>query len=145
MGNHRADRRGPERAADVTTPAGGAHAAPGRRKATRRQANPFRRIPAVPTIVGAVAIVAAAGGAVGVGGGQLDGSQSLQLSAGAADAFNGTDAFNFTGVDPRAQAISRDANRELEAAQQAQTLKDAVQAKSEQRNAELASLAVSAE
>jgi len=99
----------------------------------------------VPTIVGAVAIIAAAGGAVGLGGGQLDGSQSLQLSAGAADAFNGTDAFNFTGADPRAKAISRDANRELEAAQQAQTLKDAVQAKSDQRNAELASLAVSAE
>ena len=99
----------------------------------------------MPTIVGAVAIVAAAGGAIGMGGGQLDGSQSLQLSAGAADAFNGTDAFNFTGSDPRARAISRDSERRSLQEQQAQDLKAPTQQKSEARNAELASLAVSAQ
>ena len=156
MGNHRADRRGSERAANEATPVGttraGSHAgshsgtpAGGRRKATRSQASPFRKVPAIPSIVGALAIAAAAGGAVGVGGGQLGGSQDLQLSAGAADAFNGTDAFNFTGEDPRSKAISRDADREQQAAAAAQTLKAAVNAKSAQRNAELASLAVSAE
>ena len=144
MGNHRADRRGSERAASESTPVAGARSA-GRRKATRRQANPFRRIPAVPTIVGAVAIVAAAGGAVGMGGGQLNNNQSLQLSAGAADAFNGTDAFNFTGEDPRAEAISRDEDRTKAAARAAQDLKAAVAQKSEARNAELASLAQSAQ
>ncbi|MFL6023977.1 MAG: M23 family metallopeptidase [Marmoricola sp.] len=145
MGNHRADRRGSERAASDATPVLPTPAAGGRRKATRRQASPLRKIPAVPTIVGAVAIVAAAGGAIGMGGGQLDGSQSLQLSAGAADAFNGTDAFNFTGEDPRAQAISRDADRLASQAQAAQTLKATVLAKSQQRNAELQSLAQSAQ
>jgi murein DD-endopeptidase MepM/ murein hydrolase activator NlpD len=147
MGNHRADRRGPERAASETTPVApppGTRAG-GRRKATRRQKSPLRKIPAVPTLVGAVAIVAAAGGAVGMGGGQLGGNQSLQLSAGAADAFNGTDAFNFTGVDPRSRAISRDADRLASAAQAAQSLKATVQQKSQARNAELASLAVSAQ
>src|SRR5690349_11701728 len=144
MGNHRADRRGSERAASATTPVEAPRAA-GRRKATRHQASPFRKIPAVPTIVGAVAIVAAACGAVGMGGGQLDGSQSLQLSAGAADAFNGTDAFNFTGVDPRSRAISRDADRQVLADQAAQDLKASVNQKSAARNAELASLAQSAE
>jgi murein DD-endopeptidase MepM/ murein hydrolase activator NlpD len=150
MGNHRADRRGSERAASATTPVAGpvagARAAGGaRRKATRRQANPFRRVPAVPTLIGAFAILAAAGGAVGMGGGQLAGSQSLQLSAGAADAFNGSDAFNFGGADPRARAISRDADREELAAQAAQDLQASVNQKTARRNAELASLAVSAE
>jgi murein DD-endopeptidase MepM/ murein hydrolase activator NlpD len=145
MGNHRAERRGPARAAEASTPVTATHAAVGRRKATRRQANPFRKIPAVPTIIGAVAIVAAAGGAVGMGGGQLDGSQSLQLSAGAADAFNGTDAFNFTGADPRARAISRDLDRKAVQAQAAEALKATTQAKSDARAAELRSLAVSVE
>ena len=147
MGNHRADRRGPEGAASETTPVAAAPGtrAGGRRKATRRQASPLRRIPAVPTIVGALANAAAAGGAVGMGGGQLGGSQSLQLSAGASDAFNGTDAFNFTGEDPRSRAISRDADRQASVAQAAQDLKAAVQQKSQARNAELASLAVSAQ
>lgn len=146
MGNHRADRRG-HRAADSPTPPGGARAAGGRRKATRRQpqAGLFRKVPAIPTIIGTVAIAAAATGAIGFGGGQLPGSQNIELSAGAADSFSGTDAFNFTGSDARAVALSRDSrDRAQQQAADAQ-LKAAVEQQSAQRNAELASLAASAQ
>ena len=147
MGNHRAERRGPARAADVSTPVAATRATAGRRKATPRQSRPglFSKIPAVPTIVGAVALVAAAGGAVGMGPGQLPNSQDLQLSAGSVDAFSGTDAFNFTGTDPRSQAISRDSERQALKAAADQDLKDAVEEQSAQRNAALATLARSAQ
>jgi murein DD-endopeptidase MepM/ murein hydrolase activator NlpD len=149
MGNHRADRRGTERAAARPTPPPAAAARPagGRRKATRRQSysnSIFSKIPAVPTIVGAVAIMAAAGGAIGVGPGELGGSD-VRLSAGAAESFSGTDAFNFTGSDPRSVAISRDSERQaLEDAVNKRT-EAAVEEQSAQRNAELASLAASAQ
>ncbi len=94
-------------------------------------------------MVGAVAIAVAAGGAIGIGGGQLPGSQSLQLSAG--DSFSGTDAFNFTGNDSRSQAISRDSQRQAEAETADQQLKAAVEEQNQQRNAALASLAASAQ
>ncbi len=151
MGNHRAERRGPVRAADFSTPVTAnlatTSAAGGRRKATRRQSqpSPFRRIPAVPTIVGAVALVAAAAAAVGMGPGELPNSQQLQLSAGSVDAFSGTDAFNFTGTDSRSQAISRDSERQALKAAADQDLKDAVEEQSAQRNEALATLARSAQ
>jgi len=147
MGNHRAERRGPVRAADVSTPGTGTRAAGGRRKATRRRspAGIFRTIPAVPTIIGAVALVAAAGGAVGMGPGELPNGQQLQLSAGSVDAFSGTDAFNFTGTDSRSQAISRDSERQALKAAADQDLKEAVEEQSAQRNAALATLAASAQ
>jgi murein DD-endopeptidase MepM/ murein hydrolase activator NlpD len=142
MGNHRADHRSPSTAAVESTPVGGARAAGGRRKASRSAStNPFRKIPAVPTIVGAVALAAAAAGAIGMGPGQLTGNQNLQLSAGASDAFSGTDAFNFTGSDPRSVAISRDSERQ--ALQDAANKKTeaAVEEVAQQRDSELAVLA----
>jgi murein DD-endopeptidase MepM/ murein hydrolase activator NlpD len=146
MGNHRADRRGHQAAVSPTPPAG-TRAAGGKRKATRRQsqANLFRKIPAVPTIIGTVAIAAAAGGAISLGGGGLPGGQEIQLQARAADSFSGTDAFNFTGNDPRARAISRDSERQAAEDKANQNLKAAVEEQSQQRNAELALLAASAQ
>ncbi|WP_221177268.1 M23 family metallopeptidase [Nocardioides marmoriginsengisoli] len=95
----------------------------------------------MPTIVGAVAIVAAAGGALGVGGGELQAGQNLALSSGAADSFSGTDAFNFSGADARSVAISRDSSRQaLEDAANKQT-EAAVEEVAQQRNSELQSLA----
>lgn len=150
MGNHRADRRGHQAVENPTraaTRAGGARAAGGKRKATRRQsqANVLRRVPAVPTIVGALAIAAAAAGAIGLGDGQLPGSQNIQLSAGAADSFNGSDAFSFTGSDARTDALSRDSRDRAQQAAADAKLKAAVEAQNQQRNAELASLAASAQ
>ena len=146
MGNHRADRSGHLAAGDPTPAAAGTRSS-GKRKATRRQAqaNRFKKIPAVPTIVGTVAIAAAAVGAVGVGQGSLPGSENIKLSAGAADSFSGTDAFNFSGNDPRSQAISRDSERKAAVTAADQKLKAAVEVQNQQRNAQLASLAASAE
>jgi murein DD-endopeptidase MepM/ murein hydrolase activator NlpD len=120
MGNHRADRRGPKRAAVVDPvrfqepPASttrGARSTGGKRKATRARSSAPGFLPSAPTVVGAVAIVAAAGGAVAFGSGQLpaDGS-NLALSSGSSASLNGTDAL--VGSDARAQAITRDTDRQ---------------------------------
>lgn len=144
MGNHRAERSGPERAVDASSPAGGTRAG-GRRKAPRRaRVTPLSRIPAIPTIVGGFAIAAAASGAVVMGPGQLAG-QDLRLSAGSSNAFSGTDAFNFAGTDPRSQAISRDSERQALEDKVDQELSAAVEVKAQQRDDNLAALAASAE
>jgi murein DD-endopeptidase MepM/ murein hydrolase activator NlpD len=145
LGNHRADHRSPRRAAGETTPVGGARAAGGRRKADRREppTNVFRKVPALPTLIGAVAIVAAAGGAIGMGQGNLAGT-GLQLSAGS-DNFSGTDAFTFTGNDARSQAISRDSERQALKDATAKNLQAAVDEQSAQRNSTLQSLAADAQ
>jgi murein DD-endopeptidase MepM/ murein hydrolase activator NlpD len=146
MGNHRADRRGPKRAAVDPTPARtthGARSAGGKRKATsRRQATPGF-LPAAPTVVGAVAILAAAGGAVAFGPGQLQGSDgNLALSAGAAsDVLNGSDALGVARTD----AISRDSQRQARAEKADASIKQAVEEQAEQRNGEILELADSTE
>jgi murein DD-endopeptidase MepM/ murein hydrolase activator NlpD len=118
----------------VTTPVGGTRAA-GRRKATRSEvaAKPFRRIPAVPTVVGGFAIAAAVSGAL------------VRLAAGPANTFNGSDAFNFAGTDPRAQAISRDSEREALQNQVNQQLSNSVEVKAQQRDLSLDQLDASAQ
>ncbi|MET3962876.1 hypothetical protein ABIE44_002810 [Marmoricola sp. OAE513] len=144
MGNHRADHRaGSVGAEGATTPVRGTRAA-GRRKATRAQkaVNPFRKIPAIPTVVGVVAIAAAVSGTVVMGPGQAG---DLQLSSGKTETFSGTDAFNFAGNDPRSQAISRDTERKALEDTLDQELSATVEAKAQQRDANLAALAASAE
>jgi murein DD-endopeptidase MepM/ murein hydrolase activator NlpD len=95
-------------------------------------------------VVGAVAILTAAGGAVAFGQGQLPGSSNIALSAGKADSLNGTDAFGFGG-SARANAISRDTERQALEDKADASLKSAVEEQSQERNAALASLAASAE
>jgi murein DD-endopeptidase MepM/ murein hydrolase activator NlpD len=148
MGHHRADRRGPKRAAVDPTPVRttrGARSAGGKRKATRHESTSGRGglLPSAPTVVGAVAIIAAAGGAVAFGPGQLPASNNLALSSGSSHVLNGTDAFSFGNA--RAQAISRDSER-LERENNADdALQAAVEEKSDERSAEILSLAASAE
>jgi len=152
MGNHRADRRGPQRAAVDPTPARrtrgattGARAAGGKRKATRHGSPaPLRLRPAAPTVVGAVAILAAAGGAGAFGQGQLPRSNNISLSSGRADALTGTDAPGYA-VGARAQAISRDTDRQAQQDKTDKELKAALDEQSQQRNAQLAQLAASAQ
>ncbi|HEY0904978.1 MAG TPA: M23 family metallopeptidase [Marmoricola sp.] len=150
MGNHRAERRGPRRAALDPTPAATTRGTRstgspgGKRKAARRSTSPVRILPSAPTAIGAVAIIAAAGGAITFGQGQLPGSNSIELSAGASSSLNGTDAFGF-GNDPRSLAISRDSQRQAEQDAASADLKAAAEEQSAQRNAQLASLAASAE
>lgn len=141
MGNHRADRRDRKASADRSTPV--ANAAGGRRKAApSRRSSPLGKVPALPTIVGSVAVVAAAGGAVASQGAT---ASSINLSAGTAN-FTGTDAtYVLSGRDPRARAISRDSERQaLQDAAEAR-LQEAVDEQAEQRNAALASLAKDAQ
>jgi hypothetical protein len=161
MGNHRADRRGPKRAAVDPTPPRTTHgarasarpahptatnrSAGGKRKASRqRQAGPVRALPSAPTVVGAVAILAAAGGAVGFGQGPLPGSDNISLSSGQANAFTGTDAFALRG-DARARAISRDSERLPAQEATDKQLKEALDEQSQERIAALASLNASAQ
>lgn len=142
MGNHRASHSGSSRAVDETTPVIIPARVGGARKATRRQSKPsfFRKIPAVPTIVGAAAIIAAAGGAI-----QANPGGDAQLISASSDSFSGTDAFNFTGSDPRSQAISRDSEREALRDAADKDLKAAVEEQAQQRNDALQKLAASAQ
>jgi murein DD-endopeptidase MepM/ murein hydrolase activator NlpD len=149
MGNHRADRRGPKRAAVDPTPVRtthGARSAGGKRKATRRRPPTAGFLPAAPTVVGAVAILAAAGGAVAFGPGQLQGSNgNLALSAGAAsDVLNGSDALGGAG-DARTTALSRDSERQAKEEKADATIKAAVEEQADQRTGRLLELADSAE
>jgi hypothetical protein len=148
MGNHRADRRSPKRAAvdptpERTTPE--ARSRGGKRKAaTRRRSPGAGLLPAAPTVIGAVAILAAAGGAVAFGQGQLPGSSNISLSSGRSDVLNGTDAFGFGG-DARAEAISRDSERQAQQDKASESLQAGVEEQAQQRNAAIVSLAASAE
>ncbi len=154
----------PKRRADVPTdspapsatvvarsekPAGGRRKAEPARPAPKRRSpaiSPLIKVPALPTMVGAVALVAAAGGAIGMGGGTLPSTAGLQLSAGsAASDLTGTDAIGFTDRNSRARAISRDSQRQALQDAADQDLKAAAEQQSQQRNAKLASLAASAE
>lgn len=149
MGNHRADHRGPKRAAVDPTPARTTRAARptgGKRKATpHRAAAAPRVLPSAPTVIGAVAILAAAGGAVAFGQGQLSTSDNIALSSGKADALNGTDAFGYTGSDARTVAISRDSDRQAQQDAAAKKLQEQVNEQSQQRTGKILQLANSAE
>lgn len=148
MGNHRADHRGPKRAATDPTPARstpGTRTAGGRRKASTRRRSTPNLLPSAPTVIGAVAILAAAGGAIAFGQGQQPAGRNIALSSGGSDLVNGSRAFAFTKNDPRALAISRDSERQALQDAASEDLKAVVEEQSEQRNAALASLAASAE
>jgi murein DD-endopeptidase MepM/ murein hydrolase activator NlpD len=80
-----------------------------------------------------------------MGPGQLNGTASLRLAAGPANTFNGSDAFNFAGTDPRAQAISRDSEREALQNQVNQQLSNSVEVKAQQRDLSLDQLDASAQ
>ena len=141
MGNHRAVRR-KEGVAPAPTHAGKRRADKGR--AARRGAS-RRTIPALPSIIGAVVLLAAAAAALGFSQGQLPGT-TVQLSAGGSQSLNGTDAFSLGGgLDSRALAISRDSERQALKDAADASLKQATEEQSQQRNAALASLAKSAQ
>ena len=148
MGNHRADRRGPERVAVDPTPTpsrSGSRSAAGKRRATRARASAPSFLPSVPTVVGAVAILAAAGGAVAFGQGQLPGSNdNLALSAGTSEVLDGSDALG-VGGDARALAISRDSERQALEDKANSTAQAAVEQQASTRSGKLLQLADSAE
>ena len=150
MGSHRAERHSRHRPAGRPTPV------QGRRRAERPSRKPLPRLrlpvhlpghlagrlPAIPTVVGVVALAIAGAGAVAVNPAPAS-SSAIQVASGST-ALNGTDAVGFTG-DPRERAISRDSERQaLEDASEVK-LQRAAEQQAAERNAELKSLGKAAE
>jgi murein DD-endopeptidase MepM/ murein hydrolase activator NlpD len=102
----------------------------------------MRRVPALPSIIGATALLVAGGGAIGLHHGDLPASSSHRLSAGNS---YGTDAFAFAGSDSRARAISRDSERQAALDKVSERLKAEAEQQNQQRSVALTSLAKSAE
>ncbi len=144
MGNHRAERR--DSRAVISAP----RSTGGRRKAVRT--SPFARhpltgLPMVPTVAGALVVAVAAAGTVSAGTGKA--SASEVFGAASPVSSSGMASFNSLGVgaplDDRQIAISRDSERQAERDAADQKLQGAVETQARQRNAELTSLARSAE
>lgn len=144
MGNHRAESRG-RRAATSATPT--APSPGGRRKATRsdrpatQRGTAGKRLPGIPTLVGAAAILVAGAGAISLNHDHLGNAGDLHLSAGSS---NGTDAIGF-GPSSRTRAVSRDSDRQALATTTSKKLKAQAEAANVERNAALTSQAQSAE
>lgn len=147
MGNHRAERSAPTSASRQAPAA--PYAAAGKRSAGRRKAAPASRktsplgtrqtsFPAVPTVIGAVALTVAGAGAIGIGG-----SSTINLSSGGAGIYAATNAG--PQADDRTRAISRDSDRQALQDAAAMKLKQAAEKQTKQRNAALAALAKDAE
>jgi murein DD-endopeptidase MepM/ murein hydrolase activator NlpD len=141
MPNHRAERR------SSLLPAAERPSGPAHRRADRpgRARHHFRlpgRLPAVPTIVGVVALAVAGTGAVTVGNAPAQ-APTFQLSA-QGQSLAGTDAVGFVG-GPREQAISRDSERQAMQDAAETKLKAAAEQDAAERNAELKSLGRAAE
>jgi murein DD-endopeptidase MepM/ murein hydrolase activator NlpD len=138
MGQHRAERG--HRARRSTDPA-----PVRRRRGARARRRLAGRLPALPAFVGLAALAVAGAGTVGFTHQGETPSTRLQLSAGA-NALTGTDAVGFNSDRAvRAQAISRDSERQALQDAADQELQQAAEAQNRQRNAALASLASAAE
>lgn len=155
MGNHRAGR--PDRSrVSRSVPAPSAPQTParpsgGKRRAERaaRRRNLFPTVlPSVPapTVVGAAALMLAAGGAVTLGGGSTASEpvNFSQASARTASATSATSALS-TALTNRQEAVSRDSRRQALADAADADLQDAADAQSVQRDAALQKLAQSAQ
>jgi murein DD-endopeptidase MepM/ murein hydrolase activator NlpD len=144
MGNHRADRR-------ETRPVDPApRVAGGRRRAVKASSfprHPLTGLPMVPTVAGALAVAVAAGGAVTAGIGEASATEVVHSSSStSAPAFAEFDTLGMGAkLDDRQRAISRDSERDAQRDAAGQKLQAAVEIKAQERNAELTSLARSAE
>ena len=142
MGNHRAEHRSRPRPAAARTPEAGRRRAerPSRTTSVRRPS----RVPAVPTMVGLTALLAAAVGAVTVDTRPAQADSGSFVLASHGRQLSGTDAAGYVN-DPRQRALSRDSERQaLREAADAE-LKEAAEQQAAERNAELKSLGRAAE
>lgn len=152
MGNHRAGRTDHSRVSRSvpapSAPQTPARAAGGKRKAERsraaRRRASFPALPAVPapTVVGAAALMLAAGGAITLGGGN-GGETSKPVEFSQASART-TSAVSIA-LTNRQEAVSRDSRRQALADAADADLQDAADAQSVQRDAALQKLAQSAQ
>ena len=151
MSNHRGARRASKSTrvqAEATAYSSAGKRSAGRRKATvARERSPFTfgqtSLPAIPTVIGATALVVAGAGVVGLSGNPVQGS-NLSLSSGASTSISGASAVA-PSVDSRIRAISRDSNRQAMQDAADQALKSVAEKQNKQRNAALAKLRDSAE
>lgn len=158
MANHRAGKR---QASPVTPATAGTSASAGKRRAVRSPKPPatrasarknlFPALPSSPTLVGAAALLIAAGGAVTVG---QDAAPAAPAAAGGSIARLSAQANVLTGTSrvqsvqasaSREQAVSRDSEREALQDAADEDLQAAAEAQAQERNAALAQLAASAE
>ena len=151
MGNHRATRRG---SADVsgtsaraTSSVSATGPTAGKRRAVKHSASRgplFRRLPSAPILLGVAALAISATGAVSMtdhGVITHDGSHLV-----AANALTGTTSTSSSSAaEERRQAVSRDSRRDALEDASTEELQAAVEQQAQQRNAELAKLAKSAE
>jgi murein DD-endopeptidase MepM/ murein hydrolase activator NlpD len=141
MGNHRADRR------DTRPVNSGARARGGRRRAAKAPRPELTGLP-IPTVVGALALVVAAGGAVTAGTGQAWAQESSASTTNGRKAPTATELDTLgidRSLDDRQRAISRDSERDAQRDAADEKLQRADESQARQRNAALASLAKSAE
>jgi murein DD-endopeptidase MepM/ murein hydrolase activator NlpD len=148
MGNHRADRRGPRRRSEATTPA----AAPvlstsvGRRKASRHTGSRgplFRGLPSLPVLVGLAALSASVGGAVTASDSGFGGPDDRRLVA--ANALSGASGQSSSDALRGRSTLSRDSRRDALADAADADLVAEAEAMTKQRNAALARFAQLAE
>ncbi len=155
MGNHRATRRGsadvsrtPARAGSsvsTTTPATGSTV--GKRRAVKHSASRgplFRRFPSAPVLLGIAALTMSATGAVSMSDHGVITDTGSNIVA--ANALTGTTSTSSSSAaEERRQAVSRDSRRDALKDATTKELQAAVEQQAQQRNAELAKLAKSAE
>ncbi len=153
MGNHRATRRGsadgsgtPARANTVAATASAVPTA-GKRRAVKHAGSRgplFRRLPSAPILLGIAALTISATGAVSMSEHGVITDTGTHLTA--ANALTGTSATSSSSAaEERRQAVSRDSRRDALEDATTEELQAAVEAQAQQRNAELAKLAKSAE
>ena len=143
MGHHRAARHdGPRPASDRATRRPLATRIARAARTSGRLPRLLRRIPAVPTIVGITALGIAGAGAVTVG--DQTPADAFTLSSRGSAHHSGTDAIGFGGSE-RAQAISRDSERQAMQDAADAELQQAAEEQAAERNAELKSLGRAAE
>ncbi len=145
MGNHRATRR------DLRSVGSPSPAQPvaGKRKAVKH-AGPrgplFKNLPSVPVLLGVAALSVSATGAVSAGAADAPSSEDNFRLTSQASALSGvTTVSSSSATVQRAQAVSRDSRREALEDASSEKLQEAAEAQAEERNAELAKLAKSAE
>ncbi|HET6625630.1 MAG TPA: M23 family metallopeptidase [Nocardioidaceae bacterium] len=129
------------RSADAVITQRAGHSAP--------RKNLFRTLPSAPLLVGAAALVVAAGGAVTIGQDAVPARAaggSIQRLSAQANVLNGASQVQANvAADSREQAVSRDSQREALEDAAEEELQAAAEAQAQQRNAALAQLAASAE
>ncbi len=151
MAQHRANHRSRRAPATGGSSVGAPESAhtPSHRGGRRRAAQPprrgfarFSRLPAIPTVIGIVALAAAGTGAVTIGQGTGTG-EAISLSS-RSEVLNGTDAVGYVG-GKRERALSRDSEREAMQDAADERLEAAAEEQAAERNAELKSLGKAAE